>query len=103
MRAHIRAAHPSYITPGWPALGGVHTAVLTEGQHLLSSREMATTLDYGEGEERRLGLAESFEKWAFTKDPKIKVEPNTKREEQSDLELSNAHDLVLPQKHVRLI
>jgi hypothetical protein len=102
MRAHIRAAHPSYTAPGWPALDGVHTAVPTEGQHPLPSREMATTLNYGEGEERRLGLAESSEKWAFIKEIKTEEKPNVKREGQSESELHDAQDLVQDRKRVRL-
>jgi hypothetical protein len=79
MRAHIRAAHPDYITPGWPALEGVHGAWPTEGQCPLPSQAMAEMLNYGDSEERRLGLAESMEKWPFIKEELADLELGTKR------------------------
>jgi hypothetical protein len=52
-------AHPDYITTGWPALEGVREAWATEGQRPLPSQAMAKMLDYSNGKEQRLGLADS--------------------------------------------
>ena len=65
---------------------------------------MAESLDYSQGEERRLGLSESTEKWAFVEDIKIKVESistGAKRRGRSDLEQSDAHDRAHDRKRMR--
>jgi hypothetical protein len=100
MRAHIRAAHPNYITPGWPALEGVHEAWPTEGQCPLPSQVMAEMLNYGDGEERRLGLAESMDKWPFIQEELTDLEPGTKR--PRDVELPGVEYRLRDQKRAKL-
>jgi hypothetical protein len=64
MRAHFRRVHPGFRIPGWPALTDKHSERLSEGHWPLPSESMADLLNYRHGEEWRVGVAESSEKWS---------------------------------------
>jgi hypothetical protein len=64
MGAHFRRVHPGFRVPGWPELKGKHSERLSEGDWPIPSESMAELLNYDDGEERRLGVAESSEKWS---------------------------------------
>jgi hypothetical protein len=65
--AHVRLAHPTFATPGWPAAAGVHSASPGHPGLALSSEvpsQLISHLELGDGEEKRLGMAISTP-WRF--------------------------------------
>jgi hypothetical protein len=101
MRAHIRAAHPSYVTPGWPAQEGVHGEGVSKGDFPLPTKRMAGLLNYGDGEEQRLGLSKSPE-WTFIGGNPTEMSSSTKRRELKEEECDNFEESPKDRKRARI-
>ena len=61
---------------------------------------MAEELNYGDGEERRVGLAQSTERWSFAGDGPIEARSSAKRRRED--EQQDVQDRLLDPKRVKL-
>jgi hypothetical protein len=83
-RTHFQYVHLGYRVPGWPALEGIHDARASEGDWPLPSLHHAELLNYADGEERRIGVAQSGERWCTTEVQSVAKRLSPSLEEDED-------------------